>query len=180
MAHVTYENGDEKISREYFVSNPDKVIAIRIKSNQSQSLNFSIHYESQLKSQVRIANGLLYLEGKAPTKAEPNYYKKKENAILFDESPTAHFTSIVKIIPVNGDLSYSDSAIHYSNGSEAILLVSTETSFNGFDKVPVLEGKNDLEICEANIHLAAQKAHESLKKIILRTISSILIAFILN
>ena len=163
IAHVTYENGDEKISREYFVSNPDKVIAIRIKSNQNQSLNFSIHYESQLKSQVRIANGLLYLEGKAPTKAEPNYYKKREDAILFDESPTTHFTSIVKIIPVNGDLSYSDSAIHYSNGSEAILLVSTETSFNGFDKDPVLEGKNDLEICEANIHLAAQKAYESLK-----------------
>ncbi|MFM1912891.1 MAG: Alpha-L-fucosidase [Bacteroidota bacterium] len=163
IATVIYDNQDAKISKEYFVSQPDKVIAIRIKSTKSKSLDFSIHTNSQLKSSVRVNNGLLYLEGKAPTKAEPNYYKRRENAILNDESHTTHFTAIVKVIPINGKIIYSDTAIHYSKGSEAIILVSTETSFNGFDKDPVSEGKNDLENCESNIKLASQKSYESLK-----------------
>ncbi len=163
-ASVTYLNQGNAITKEFFVSNPDKVMAIKIKSEKSKSLDFTIRFDSQLKYQAVKKNGLLVFQGNAPYSARPNYYKNLKEAISFDPKQSTRFTTAIKIIPINGKLQFTDTSVHYSKGSEAIILVSTETSFNGFDKHPILEGKDDLTICIENVLAAANKSYDSLKE----------------
>ncbi len=49
ISKVTYEINGVKYTREYFISNPDKIMVIRLTSSKKGSLNFDVKFESLLK-----------------------------------------------------------------------------------------------------------------------------------
>ena len=97
IAKTIYKRNGVDFSREYFVSNPDKVLIIKLKSSQKGGLTFNLTFNSLLKNKVKTANQTLQANGYAPTKAEPSYRGNMPNAVVFTEGKGTRFTTLAKL-----------------------------------------------------------------------------------
>ena len=120
----SYERDGRRITREYFASNPDKLIAIRLRGD----INCQIALTAQVPHQVKSGLGQLTMTGHATG----------------DAQESTHFCTILSV-KTDGEMAASDSSLTITKAKEAIIYIVNETSFNGFDKHPVREGANYLE-----------------------------------
>ena len=112
------------VTREYFSSNPDNLIAIRLRGD----VNIRIALTAQVPHKVNSSLGQLTMTGHATG----------------DANVSIHFCTILKV-KTDGDVTAADSSLTVTNAKDAILYIVNETSFNGFDKHPVKEGAPYLE-----------------------------------
>jgi len=162
LSNVSYEVNGVKFTREYFISYPDQMMVIKLTSSQKGALNFGVKFESQLRNSVSIADNTLNAKGYAPTHAEPNYRGEKANAVTYNENKGIRFTTLIKIKNKDGKLISTDHSIGLSGGTEALVFVSVATSFNGFDKNPVTEGKNADLIASTQLKKSFDKSFDKL------------------
>ena len=120
----SYLRDGKLITREYFASNPDKLIAIRLKGD----INCRIALTAQVPHQVKSTLGQITMTGHATG----------------DPQESTHFCTMLSI-KTDGEMAASDSSLTITNAQEAIIYIVNETSFNGFDKHPVKEGAPYLE-----------------------------------
>ena len=161
---VKFEVNGVKYIREYFISYPDMVFVIRLTADKKGKLNFDIRFESLLKYKVKNTGNMLEANGFAPVVAKPNYTGNHENSVVFDENRGTRFSSIFLIKNSDGELIKTDSTFGVKNATEALVLVSLATSFNGFDKNPVTEGQDNIAITKKQLEKASVKSFEQLKK----------------
>jgi len=120
----SYLRNGKLITREYFASNPDKLIAIRLKGD----INCRIALTAQVPHQVKSTLGQITMTGHATG----------------DPQESTHFCTMLSI-KTDGEMAASDSSLTITKAQEAIIYIVNETSFNGFDKHPVKEGAPYLE-----------------------------------
>jgi alpha-L-fucosidase 2 len=164
ISTVKYEVNGVTFSREYFVSHPDKVMVIRLKSNKKGALDFNLKFNSLLRYQTKKEDNTLTINGYAPIHADPNYFGDRPNAVIFDEKRGTRFSNLVKIKNTDGTLLQTDSTIGIKNGTEALIFVSIATSFNGFDKNPATEGLDHFALAKTQMDKAFVKSFEQLKQ----------------
>lgn len=162
---VRFTAGGTEYTRQVFSSAPDQVIVIRLTSNKPKKLSFIVSTKSQLPYQ-NIVSGKneLLLKGKAPAHADPNYVNSKNPIIWEDANNCAgmRYELIVRAINKDGLVKTDTSGISVTNASEVILLLSAATSFNGFDKCPIKEGKDEHKLAKAYLDKAIKKPYASL------------------
>ena len=163
ISTVTYQSNGINFKREYFVSHPDKIMVIRLTSDQKNSINCSIDFNSLLKYTTTNTKGVLNVSGYAPYHAEPSYRDNIENPILFDENRGTRFSTLFKVKNTDGEIIATDKTLEIKNCSEATIYVSIATSFNGFDKNPATDGLNHQKIAFKNLNKAYKKSFEELK-----------------
>lgn len=164
VSTVTYEIGEVKFTREYFISYPDQVMVIKLTSSKPGALSFDVNFDSQLKNTVTVAGQVMSAKGYAPVKAEPNYRGNKPDAVVFDENRGTRFSTQIRIKSKDGQLISTEKSIGLSGGSEALVYVSIATSFNGFDKNPATEGLNAELLANKQLKSAFSKSFDQLKK----------------
>ena len=120
----SYLRGGRRVSREYFASNPDKLIAIRLKGD----VNCRIALTAQVPHSVKSIPTQLTMTGHA----------------MGDAQESIHFCTMLSV-KTDGEVTASDSSLTIQNAREAVLYIVNETSFNGFDKHPVREAAPYLE-----------------------------------
>ena len=129
-----YRKGGHRMCREYFASHPDQLIAIRLEGD---------------------VNVRLLLTGQTPHKAKASTAGSVSGGrsiaqltmaghAMGDEQETIHFCTMLKV-STDGQVTAADSTLTITGGKEAVVYIVNETSFNGFDKHPVTEGKPYLE-----------------------------------
>ena len=117
-------------TREYFASNPDHVIAIRLRADRKGALNCSVNLTSQVPHRVAATpRGQLSMTGHA----------------VGDPMNSIHFCAMLRAVSVGGTVSAADSTIIISDATEAVLYFVNATSFNGYDKHPVREAAPYIE-----------------------------------
>ena len=121
----SYKRDGRLITREYFASNPDKLIAIRLRGD----INCQIALTAQVPHMVKSTMGQLTMTGHATGAPQES----------------THFCTILSV-KTDGEMAASDSSLTITKAKEAIIYIVNETSFNGFDKHPVREGANYLEM----------------------------------
>lgn len=163
VSRINYEINGVKYAREYFISYPDQVMVIKLTANKKGALNFGVRFDSQLKYKATSGANLLTVSGYAPVHAEPNY-RNVPNPVVFDENKGIRFSALMKIKSTDGKISANESSVQLSGGTEALVFVSIATSFNGFDKDPVIEGKNDQLIANKQLQAASSKSYKKLKR----------------
>jgi len=163
VSKVTYEVEGVKFSREYFVSHPDRIMVIKLKSSNAGALNFDLRFESLLEYDLALANNTLSVQGRAPYHAEPNYRRNLPDPVKFDENRGTRFSALMKIRHPDGQITVTDSTIGLAGASEAILFVSTATSFNGYDKDPAKEGLNEQALALEQLTRAFPISYNELK-----------------
>ncbi len=162
IATVNHEVNGNKIKREYFVSHPDKVFVIHLTSQQKNGLSFTVRFNSQLKFSGSSTINHLHFKGVAPVRAEPNYVRKKGNPIIFSDDKGTRFSTDVLLQSTDGKVSRTDTSLTLAGATEAVVLVSMATSFNGFDKNPATQGRDDHAIVQKQIQEASVKGIQNL------------------
>lgn len=150
-------------TRQVFSSAPDQVIVVRIVSDKPNQLNMKIGTRSQLRYQSYVVNNTtVAMRGKAPTHVEPSYLGDKGNAVIYNDSLSnckgMRFALMTKAINKEGTVTTDTSGITVKNATEVVLLLSAATSFNGFDKCPVSEGKDEIKLSEKYLQAASAKS----------------------
>ena len=97
--------------------------------------------------------------------ALPSYLGNRENAVVFVEDKGTRFSSLVSIQKTDGEVVQTENSLGVKNATEAVILVSIATSFNGFNKNPVTEGLDNLAIAQEQLTNASTKKFAQLKSV---------------
>ena len=163
-ATVNYQIGDALFDRQTFVSNPDRVIAIRLRASEADALGFRVRFESLLRYRVFTENGILSAVGEAPVHAEPNYRGDIPNPIVYEEGRGTRFAVLARIADTDGTVTLTGGALELAGASFATLLVSISTSFNGFDREPGVDGLDAVEIATDQLERATAHDFDNLRE----------------
>jgi alpha-L-fucosidase 2 len=149
--------------REMFASAPDQVIVLHLTASKKGALNFSIKNSHLLAFQRSVnKRNELVLRGKARIFPDE---QSVGGPYLFKDSLNCsgmRFEWRVKVIGNDGTLT-ADSLLNIKNASDVVLLVSAATSFNGFDKCPDKDGKDETAEVQRYIDKASSKKIGMLK-----------------
>ncbi len=153
-------------TREVFVSAPSQVIVIKLTSSKAKMINAVITTSSlvHFKNAV-ISNSEISLTGKAPAHIEPSYVDVKKDPVIYDDGSSCNgmrFELLVKAITKDGSVTTDTSGIHVNNATEVVLLLSAATSFNGFDKCPDKDGKDEHVLAINYLTKASGKSYNAL------------------
>ncbi|GAB3957284.1 glycoside hydrolase family 95 protein [Spirosoma harenae] len=154
-------------SREIFTSAPDQVLVIRLTASKPGQLSFDVSTKSQLRFQnVSNGKGEWTMKGKAPAQVDPNYYNPKDRKpVVYEDTEGCkgmRFQLRIKPILQGGTVQTDTSGVHIRNASEVLLLVAATTSFNGYDKCPDKDGKDEAKLADDIIRNASGKAYSAL------------------
>jgi alpha-L-fucosidase 2 len=154
--------------RQIFSSAPDQVIVIRLSSNKPKQLNFTVTTKSILPYQLSVkgANELI-MKGKAPSHADPSYFNKNKIPVIWGDTTGNNcsgmrYELIVKALNKDGTIVADTSGLQISNATEVLLFLSAATSFNGFNKCPGKEGKDEDKIARGYLEKAIKKSYMAL------------------
>ena len=86
-------------------------------------------------------DGHLFLRAKAPAHVAHRSYEPAQ--VVYDESGEGmYYETHAKILETDGDVEVEDGMLTVKNATSVVIAITTATSFNGFDKSPVKEGKD--------------------------------------
>ncbi len=153
-------------TREIFVSAPDQVMIVRITASLKNALDFSVRTSSQLWSKTGAeGKDVFVLNGRAPSQSDPSYLETRIPVIYNDPQQCRgmRFALHVKATTTDGKVESSENGLHVSGATEALLIVSAATSFNGFQKCPDKDGKDEKALTSQYLNNASQKSFSDLK-----------------
>ena len=166
IAFTDYRGDMGSMKCEYFASAPDSVIVIRLTDDSDKGVNAVLRFESLLPHNVDVSGGKMVVDGYAAYHSFPNYYDGLPDGEkhLYDPDRGIHFRTIVSASAPKGSVeAMSDGTIKIENAPEVTLTVTNVTSFNGFDKNPVTEGRDYRKLANDRIDRAAKQSYDALK-----------------
>ena len=163
---VTYTRGKTDYIRETFVSFPDNVYVDRFAAENGK-LNFTVKLEAEFRYDVFCENGFLILDGQCPNDSDANshtYGAAKNGNYPEDKADQGMLYRAALKIKTDGKTIFGENYITVKDANEAIIYFSAEDSFNGYDKHPVLEGKEYKKACIGTIEKAYNKSYKTVLK----------------
>ena len=166
ISSTTFSIDGVQYKREIFISAPAQVIVIKLSADAAKKITANIKTSSQVHYSETFTKDKIVLKGKAPAHADPSYYNDNKEPIIY-EDPTGcngmRFTVMVKALHKDGSIFSDASGLHIKDASEVTLLVSAATSFNGFDKCPDKDGKDEMALASGDLNKALKQNFETLK-----------------
>ena len=159
VASYGYKSAGGQFDAEVFASAPDSVIVVHFHSDRPFSASISL--DSQLPHTTSADGNELTVDGYAAYHSIPNYVG---NHFDYDEHRGIHFRTIVKVISsktsASGDqgLTANGQRLEVKDQTDITVLIANVTSFNGYDKDPVAEGRNYRQMVRSRIDAASGKS----------------------
>jgi len=167
LATTRFTIGGTTFTRQVISSAPDQVIVIHFTASKLGQLNFTAGIKGLLQyHKSAIGNSELLVKGKAASHIEPNYVRSDKPVIQDDTSGCRgmRFEMRLKAIGRDGTISTDTSGISVKNASEVTVFLSAATSFNGFDKCPDSQGKDEGKSATQYLNEAVKKSWQNLLK----------------
>ncbi|MCC5930945.1 MAG: glycoside hydrolase family 95 protein [Cyclobacteriaceae bacterium] len=169
LVRVQYKEGHVNFTREYLASHPDRVIAVRITASKPGQINTRLRLSTPHSPTAQFASegNVLKLMAKVPgialrrelqqvvNNGDQHKYpelfhrdgsvKEGVQQVLYDENVHhlgMSFDLRAVVYAPGGQLSSSDGYIEIANADAVTIILAAATSYNGFDKSPVAEGKD--------------------------------------
>lgn len=178
---ISYKQNGISYMREIFTSHPDDVIVMRLSCDNKEGLNITTSLSSvhPTAHQKVISENIIAMSGQAPGYAErrtleqiekwgfqshhPELFnsdgsRKYDKQVLYGDEINGmgtFFETRMKVIAPKAKITTNGSSLQISGTNEIVVVLSSATSFNGFEKSPSREGID-----------AAKKADETLAKAI--------------
>jgi alpha-L-fucosidase 2 len=190
--HETYEQDGVVFTRDIFDSYPAQAIVIRLHASQPGALNFTVKLASvhptaktevlpgdaglNMKGQVpgfALRRDLKSVEKKGETWKYPEIFdadgqlKPGGKTVLYgdkDHGRGTRFDARVQVQKTDGQYVTGEGSVGVQNASDAVLLVTTGSSFNGFDKSPSHDGKDESAEAEGAMAQAVKQPFDQLQK----------------
>ena len=160
-AHTEYRRGGYRYTTEYFATNPDSGIVVRISTDNPKGIQVRLLLSCQLRHHCSIEDGnTLVTDGYAGYASLPSYYDAKEK-FAYDPKRGIHFRTKVRVDA--NKTRADDGAIVAYGDKEVTLYIVNGTSFNGFDKDPVKEGKPYQQIADTRLRHMSSIPYKQLR-----------------
>ncbi len=165
IATTTFMVNGISYKRELFASAPGECIIIRLTASEPNKLSVAVNASSLLPHKSAVNEQSLFLNGKAPSHADPNYINYNKETVIYDDATGCRgmrFELIVKPIIKDGTIAGTGNNIEIKNATEILLIVSAATSFNGFDKCPDSDGMDEKKLAAGHLAKASNKNYDVL------------------
>lgn len=167
IAEVSFNRGDTDYTRQYFVSAPDSIIVIRLTASGKGSLNGSIRLNSQLPHATGTTGDALTCDGYAAYDTYTEWENGKYGMDRFRYDPARGTRFRTAIMPVNisgdGDIEiFPAGDIKFSGCTDVMLIATNVTSFNGHDKNPATEGRDNIKLAMQRLANASPRTFDDL------------------
>ncbi|NOR76765.1 MAG: glycoside hydrolase family 95 protein [Draconibacterium sp.] len=189
ICRTSYSIEDIEFQREIFASFPDQVIVINLTSNREGKISCKIELQGAHPTASTSGNGnALIMKGQAPALAVRRTIEKIQKwgqewmyPELFSEDgqpiPNTETTMYgdklngqgtfyegrVGVVLKGGSLKIEENKLVISNADDVKIILSGDTSYNGFDKSPSKEGVDPSIVASANLENALSKSYKNLK-----------------
>lgn len=160
LATTRFRADGTEYAREVFVSAPDSVLVMRLTANQPGKLQVELRLNQPLRHAVNRDGNDLVLKGKARVGNTGDSYLYEDEA----NRAGMYYQWRVRVLSTDGKVELTDSTMTLTDGSEAVILLAAATSFNGFDKSPVTEGKDPETLTKASLDRLTKTTWNSLFK----------------
>lgn len=162
VATTTFRAGDTDFTREVFVSYPARVMVIRLTASRPKALSFSLDGDTPWEGcTVRNVSDREFV-----VSGQLGAYMGSDGQYPYvmvgpDGERGMRYQYRVRAVKCDGEI-YTAPGLRVREASEVILLVSAETSYNGFDKRPDTEGKDEEVLAKGRLDAAAAQDYEVL------------------
>lgn len=146
------------VTRDCFSSNPDKITVYKITSKKP--INLSIEMNSKLHYSVSCDNGM-NLFGNAPDHDAPNYHKELF-PVRYNKKKGMAFCLRLEV-ESNGKIIYQNDKTIVNNATDVTLYFTTQTGFNGFNKMPNTSTSEIIDLCKSLLH-NLNKSYNEIKR----------------
>ncbi|MBR1539417.1 MAG: glycoside hydrolase family 95 protein [Bacteroidales bacterium] len=160
-ASVEYLRDGKSYKADYYASAPDSAILIVIESQAPSSLRLG--FATELPSESTVSGKSIVCDGYAAWHAYPGYYHDADQQFLYDPGRGIHFRTIVSVCSTDGSLSIDGGILCLEGFHRTVISIVNATSFNGFDKDPVLEGKPYKQLADRRAHDVAERSPAALR-----------------
>ena len=162
-ATTRFTVGGVEYTRQMFSSAPDQVIVMRLTCSVPQGLGFSIGVNHPLSFTREVTkDNELVLKGKARI---TNDERRSPKPFIYEDSLHQfgmRFQFRIKAVSKDGEIGHTDSTLTISNATEVMLFVSAATSYNGFNKYPDKDGKDEEKLARDFLKASTAKKYEEL------------------
>ena len=162
LARTSYKRDGKAYEAEYFASAPDSVIVVHLAAESG--LHARLRLDSPLPHAVEVRGESLVSDGYAAWHAYPGYYQYEGEQLRYDPQRGIHFRTVLSVRHAGGEVRAEGEEIVLDGCREATLLLVNATSFNGFDKDPVREGKAYRELADAQAGRVLALSDEALRE----------------
>jgi alpha-L-fucosidase 2 len=160
-AHTSYQRGGYRYTTEYFATNPDSGMVVRITTTNPKGIRARFSLSCQLRHSRSVQNGnTLITDGYAGYASLPSYYDAKEK-FAYDSGRGIHFRT--KVLVSGKNTRAEGENIVVDGAREVTLYIVDATSFNGYDKDPVKEGKPYKALADARLKRLSGVSFEKLR-----------------
>ncbi|RIV23782.1 glycoside hydrolase family 95 protein [Fibrisoma montanum] len=161
-----FNSGGVGYTREIFVSAPDQVIVVRLRADQKGKLNVTLATKSPHPvSKVVVSRDELAMRGKSPAHADPNYVNYNKVPVRYTDSTGCRGTRFdlrLKVKSTDGQVATDTAGIRITNATEAVVYLTAATSFNGFDKCPDNDGRNEIQLAQTYLNKVLAKRPDAI------------------
>ena len=160
-AHTSYQRGGYRYTTEYFATNPDSGMVVRITTTNPKGIRARFSLSCQLRHSRSIQDGNTFItDGYAGYASLPSYYDAKEK-FAYDPGRGIHFRT--KVLVSGKNTRAEGENIVVDGAREVTLYIVDATSFNGYDKDPVKEGKPYKTLADARLKRLSGVSFEKLR-----------------
>lgn len=167
---VSYKLGGKTYRREYFISYPDQVLMVKLTCDD-KDMDFDVSLNSKLKHHSYVSGNTIYVNGQAPEQCWPHYERNKE--VLYSDTCGMRFQARLMIHECDGVVRENENTLHIENAGTVVMAYVAATSFNGFDKNPVTDGKDEELYCRDYQNSIREKKYEQIYSSHIKDFSSL-------
>lgn len=163
---VTYKTNGVSYKRESFISHPHQCLVVRLSCDREGALDFSFRLSPALDAQMEMEEKALAFRGNAPVcryrdeSFQGNPGEMEGGGARADQG--MGFYCRTEMAHKGGYAIRRGGGIHVFGADEATLYLDIRTSFAGWDKHPVLEGKPYVSPCRDTLKAAAELGYDAL------------------
>ena len=164
---VEYTAGGVRYVRETFVSHPDQALVMRLTADRAAALSFDLSLSPAMDASLSMTSDAIGLRGHCPHYVwhygNPQQPRGKIEYGRTDEEKGIAYYALVRVVSEGGRVDRRGGGLYVSGADAVTLVFDARTSFNGWDKHPVLEGRPYVEPCAENVVRAAARPYAEMK-----------------
>ena len=168
---ITYTQNGVNYKRELFASYPDQALVMNISADKENAVEFIAGLGSQINNQTKVEGDQIVINGQAPWHTDPNY--TGVHPPVYKEGKGMRFEGRLLVRQEGGTISAQDDKLHVKDAASATITFVAATSFNGFDKDPAVNGRDEKAICKKYLSSLETKKYPDLYKAHLADYSSL-------
>ncbi|WP_148091969.1 glycoside hydrolase family 95 protein, partial [Paenibacillus sp. 598K] len=164
LCRVSYATGGIRMEREVLASAVDDVLAVRLQADRPGAISLEVALTSRLNYAVeKCGTDRLILSGTAPSLLDQER-QHSDDTVIYDKTASLRFEIHLQAVAESGTVETHGGRLVVQGANAVTLLLTAATSYNGFDRDPVREGRDPRPRCEAALRQASSLSYAELRE----------------